>query len=147
MFWIDAFSLESITMSLKGISNSSAAQASGVDGSVGSVLQWISCIQEEWLIVFDNADDLRPETVANFIPPGNRGNILMTSRNQSMRTVIAFEEIFEITEMKESDAIDLLFRTSCLDRTEQHILGGLSSAFGVWSSSGRVWWEEIFVTV
>ena len=28
----------------------------GVDGSVVSVLQWISFLQEEWLIVFDNAD-------------------------------------------------------------------------------------------
>ena len=122
MFWIDASSLESITISLKGISSSSAAQASGVDGSVDSVLQWISCIQEQWLIVFDNADDLLPETVAKFIPPGNQGNILMTSRNQSMRTVTAFEKNIEITEMKESDAIDLLLKTSCLDWAEQHIL-------------------------
>ena len=108
-------------MSLKSISNSSAAQASSVDGSVDSVLQWISCLQEQWLIVFDNADDLLPETVANFIPPGNQGNILMTSRNQSMRTVIAFEKYIEITEMKESDAIDLLLKTSCVDQAEQHI--------------------------
>ena len=122
MFWIDASSLESITMSLKGISNLSAAQASRVDGSVDSVLEWISCIQEEWLMVFDNADDLRPETVAKFIPPGNRGNVLVTSRNQSMRTAIAFEKNIKITEMEESDAIDLLFKTSCLNRAEQHVL-------------------------
>ena len=68
-------------MSLKGISSIPAAQDSGVDGSVESVLQWISCIQEEWLIVFYNADDPPPEMVAKFIPPGSRGNILITSRN------------------------------------------------------------------
>ena len=66
-------------MSIKGISSIPAAQASGVDGLVGSVLQWISSIQEEWLIVFDNADNPAPEVVAQFIPPGNRGNILITS--------------------------------------------------------------------
>ena len=43
-------------MSLRGISSLPAAQHSGVDDSVGSVLQWISFLQEDWLIVFDNAD-------------------------------------------------------------------------------------------
>ena len=84
IFWVDASSQESITTSLKGLSNISTAQASGVDGSVESVLQWISCIAEEWLMVFDNADNPSPEVVAKFIPPGNRGNILITSQNRSM---------------------------------------------------------------
>ena len=44
VFWIDASSYESIAMSLKGISNIPAAQASGVDDSAESVLQWIACI-------------------------------------------------------------------------------------------------------
>ena len=79
MFWVDATSLESINMSLRGISSISVVQASCMDGSVESVLQWISCVQEEWLMVFDNADDLSPDAVAKFIPPGNRGNILITS--------------------------------------------------------------------
>ena len=70
--------------SLKGISSLPAAQHSGVDGSVESVLQWISFLQEKWLIVFDNADAPPPEVVEKFIPPGNRGNILITSRNKSM---------------------------------------------------------------
>ena len=79
IFWVDASSYESITMCLKGISSISAAQAFGVDGSAESVLQWISCIEEEWLIVFDNADNPSPDVIAKFIPPGNGGNILITS--------------------------------------------------------------------
>ena len=79
MFWIDASSLESINMSLKGIFSIPAAQAFCLDGSVESVLQWISGIQEEWLIVFDNADGLPPDVVAKYIPPSNRGNNLITS--------------------------------------------------------------------
>jgi len=115
VFWVDASSQESITMSFKGISSIPAAQASGVDGSVESVLQWISCIQEEWLIVFDNADDPPPEMVAKFFPPGNRGNILITSRNRSMGRIVSFENSIEINEMEESDAITLLLKSSCLD--------------------------------
>ena len=71
VFWVDASSKESITMSLRGISSIFAAQASCLDGSVESVLQWISGIQEEWLIVFDNADEPPVYVVERFIPPGN----------------------------------------------------------------------------
>ena len=97
-------------MSFKGISSMTAAQGLGMDGSVVSVLQWISHIQEEWLIVSDNADDPPPEVVAKFIPPGNRGNILITSRYSSMGRVIGFKNIIEIIEMEEEDAIALLLQ-------------------------------------
>jgi len=107
-------------MSLKGISNTSAAQDFGVDGSVGSVLQWIS-FQEEWLIVFDNADNPSPEVVAKFIPPGNRGNILITSRNRFMGRVVSFENGIEINEMEEPDATVLLLKASCLDPLPEHL--------------------------
>ena len=100
--------------SLKGISNLPAAQYSGVDGSVESVLQWISLFQEEWLIVFDNADAPPPEVVEKFIPPGNGGNILITSRNRSMGRIVSFENIIEIKEMEEADAIALLLKSSHL---------------------------------
>ena len=120
MFWVDASSLESIDTSLRGISSIPVAQASGLDGSAESALQWIS-IQKEWLMVFDNADDLPPDAVAKFIPPGNRGNILITSRNRSMGRLIAFENVIEINEMEEADAITLLLKASCLDASAEHL--------------------------
>ena len=107
--------------SLKGISSLPAAQHSGVDGSVESVLQWISFLQEEWLIVFDNADAPPPEVVEKFIPSGNRGNILITSRNKSMGKIVPFENRIEIEEMEEADAITLLLKASCLDPLPQHL--------------------------
>ena len=112
IFWVDASSEESITTSLKGLSNIFTTQASGVDGSVESILQWISCITEEWLIVFDNADNPSPEVVAKFIPSGNQGNILVTSRNRSMGRVVLSENIIKINEMEEPDAISLLLKAS-----------------------------------
>ena len=77
--------------SLRGLSSLPAAQRSSVDSSVESVLQWISFLQEEWLIVLDNADAPPPEVVEKFIPSGNRGNILITSRNRSMGRIVSFE--------------------------------------------------------
>ena len=121
VFWIDASSLKTAEISLKGVSSMPATQGFRVDDSVESVLQWISCIQEEWLIVFDNADEPPPEMVASLFPSGNRGNILITSRNQSMRRVISFENSIEIHEMKESDAITLLLKASCLDAVAGHV--------------------------
>ena len=108
-------------MSLKGICSIPAAQGSGVDGSVKSALQWISQIQGEWLIVFDNTDNPSPEAVAKFIPSGNRGNILITSRNNSMGRLIGFKNLIEIIEMEESDAITLLLRASNLCSSAEHM--------------------------
>ena len=121
VFWVDASSSESIEISLKGISSMSTAQDFGVDGSVQSVLQWISSIQEEWLIVFDNADDSSPEAVVNFFPPDNRGNILITSQNQSMeRIVTSLENSIEINQIEELDAVTLLLKASCLNLSDEH---------------------------
>jgi hypothetical protein len=73
-------------------------------------------------MVFDNADDLSPEAVANFFPPGNRGNILITSQNQSMgRIVTLLENSIEINEIEEPDAITLLLKASCLNPLDEHV--------------------------
>ena len=112
LFWVDASSEESMKTSLRSLSSLPAARNSGVDDSVDSVLQWISFLQEEWLIVFDNADVPPPEVVEKFIPPGYRGNILITSRNRSMGRIVSFENRIEIKEMEEEDAITLLLKAS-----------------------------------
>jgi hypothetical protein len=108
-------------MSLRGIPSLPSAQYSGVDDSVESVLQWISFLQEEWLIVFDNADAPPPEVVEKFIPPGDRGNILITSRNGSMGRIVSFENRIEIKELDEADAITLLLKASRLDPLPEHL--------------------------
>ena len=108
-------------MSFKAISSMTTTQGLGMDGSVVSVLQWIAHIQEEWLIVFDNADNPPPEVVAKFIPPGNRGNILITSTNISMGRIISFKNIIEILEMEEPDAIALLLKASHLAPLPEHL--------------------------
>ena len=62
--------------------------------------------------MFDNADNPSPDVVARFIPSGSRGNILITSRNPSMRRLVSSENIIEIKEMEEPDAISLLLKAS-----------------------------------
>jgi len=98
-------------LSLKGILNVSGTTNSGLNEFSQSALQWMASLQEEWILVFDNADSA-PEVVENFIPPGHRGNVLITSRNRSLGRLTQFENSLEIENMEKEDAISLLLKAS-----------------------------------
>ena len=66
-------------------------------------------------MVFDNADVISPSELEAYLPPGRGGNILITSRNPTMRSLTSPENSLEVTEMEENDAIKLLLKASCLD--------------------------------
>ena len=66
-------------------------------------------------MIFDNADVLSPAELETYLPPGRGGNILITSRNPTMRNLTSPENSLEVTEMEEDDAIGLLLKASCLD--------------------------------
>ena len=66
-------------------------------------------------MIFDNADVLSPASLEEYFPPGMRGNILITSRNSAMMTLTSPENSLEVTEMEETDAIELLLKASCLE--------------------------------
>ncbi|UZP40479.1 hypothetical protein NXS19_008295 [Fusarium pseudograminearum] len=54
--------------------------------AISTVLKtWLSESDAEWLLVFDNADDLN--VLKPFWPPGNRGAIIITSRNPAATRV------------------------------------------------------------
>ena len=115
MFWIDASSVGTITQGLKGICNLPAAESSGLDGSPESALHWIGLLRENYIMVFDNADVLSPAELEAYLPPGKEGNILITSRNSTMKNLTLPENSLEITEMNEDDAVELLLKAGCLD--------------------------------
>ena len=115
VFWIDASSIGTITQGLKGICNTPAAQSSRLDGSPESALHWIGFLKENYVLVFDNADVLSPAELEAYLPPGRGGNILITSRNSTMRSLASPENSLEIIEMEENDAIELLLKASFLD--------------------------------
>ena len=98
-------------LSLKGILNVPGTTNSGLNEFSQSALQWMASLQEEWILVFDNADSA-PEVVENFIPPGHRGNVLITSRNRSLGRLTQFENSLEIENMEKEDAISLLLKAS-----------------------------------
>ena len=66
-------------------------------------------------MVFDNADVLSPAELEAYLPSGRGGNILITSRNSTMRNLTSPENSLEVTKMEEIDAIELFLKASCLD--------------------------------
>jgi tetratricopeptide (TPR) repeat protein len=99
-----------------------AALSSGlVDGSVKSALQWIGSLQSEYLMVFDNADSLHSGELEHFFPPGNTGNILITSRNPDLRCLTLAENSLRVKELDEEDAITLLLKASCLGVFDENL--------------------------
>lgn len=87
--------------------------------SAESVVGWLSRIKHEWLLVFDGAD-YAPDVINKFIPPGDRGNILITSRNPDMRRN-APEASAVIDRMGEDDAIELLLKAAFLDGSSEEL--------------------------
>lgn len=104
-----------------------AALSSGfLDGSVKSALQWIGSLQSEYLMVFDNADSLRSGELEHFFPPGNTGNILITSRNPDLRCLTLAENSLIVQELDKKDAITLLLEASCLSVYDENLRGSAS---------------------
>ena len=100
--------METMELSLKSIAQDIEAKALGIESSASSVLRWLSREERDWLLIYDNADG-RPEDIEAYMPPGSRGNILLTSRNPNMRQFVSQQgAIVQVVDMAENDATSLL---------------------------------------
>lgn len=84
---------------------------------------WLSNIDEPWLLIINNADDLSLE-LSELFPEGERGHILVTTRNPSFR-IHATVGALEFAGLGKKDALLLLLRASDFPRpwdsgTEDH---------------------------
>ncbi|KAF8336169.1 hypothetical protein F5887DRAFT_1247388 [Amanita rubescens] len=114
LFWIDASSEATMTSAIRQIAKEHGLQASNnAKPSVVTVMKWISSLKNDWLMVFDNANH-DPDVVEKFIPPGNKGNILITSRNMSMGRVTSNKSM-EVEEMNKEEAVSLLLKAGNVD--------------------------------
>lgn len=69
----------------------------------------------EWLMIFDDCEisDRR----RGYLPGGDTGNVIYTSRSTTLRNELPPDCCFEITPFDEGDAIDLLLKASCCENT------------------------------
>ena len=65
-------------------------------------------------MIYDNADG-GYQVVEKFLPPGNGGNILITSRNYELCRIT--DDSMEVLEMEEEEALSLLFKSARLNYT------------------------------
>lgn len=110
VFWIDATNKATVRLSYQTIASSHNADLDGVGDSPDSVVQWLSNVPGEWLIILDNLDDdgfLEPD-----IPSGRRGNLLITTRNPNIAKRSGLGASGEVSEMSIDDAKALLRRIS-----------------------------------
>ena len=73
-------------------------------------MHWLTGLEYPWLLVIDNADDPSID-YSKFFPAGNRGNILVTTRNLDCR-IYATVGSYHFGDMGEEDAITLLLRAA-----------------------------------
>ncbi|PPR02114.1 hypothetical protein CVT26_008844 [Gymnopilus dilepis] len=118
IFWIDASSADTVAAGLKALTvNTSAVRSASSDDSLESLLKWLALLSQAWLLILDNAND----QVHKFIPSGTSGDILITSRDRSVRRHTTVD--IEIDKMSEEDAVSLLMRAShCNDPSSPKML-------------------------
>src|ERR1700733_215596 len=121
ILWIDATNDETINFSFQAIAGYPEASASGVK-DMKSVIHWLSEMDSNWLLIFDNADG-KPSMVSKYLPPGDRGNVLITSRNPEMKRNVSPRAWIKVEEMEEEDAISLLLKAAAFgDETSQELI-------------------------
>lgn len=88
---------------------------------VQEVLLWLQKSEEQWLLVFDNAP---PSSLAQYLPDGDHGNILYTSRQHNLQPRLRPDCVASIDTMDAPEGILLLLRSAqkATDVTENRAL-------------------------
>ena len=102
---MDASSVESLERGYLQIAN-----ICGLEAKVDVVRQRLSNVSEPWALILDNADDPRLD-LSPYFPVGNRGVILITSRNPEC-TVYCTVGSFELGAMNLDEAVTLMLKTA-----------------------------------
>jgi hypothetical protein len=117
IYYVDSSSEQTIENDLVTI-----AVAKKVGKTAKDSLLWLSNQRTNWLLVFNNADDIRLRLVQYF-PTGSHGNIIITSRNPELGQLA--EDECKVDRMDLDESIDLLLSLSRHDTedTEKRQIG------------------------
>ncbi|KAJ7862029.1 hypothetical protein B0H14DRAFT_517745 [Mycena olivaceomarginata] len=109
-FFIDASSLQTLITAFKNIAISLEIGTTFEEASL-----WLASQIEEWILLFDNADDPAID-LFHFFPKCTHGNIIITSRNPQLVTH-APRSHSKVGDMDETNAIDLLLLRAVQEKT------------------------------
>lgn len=119
IFWVDASSDYAVEESYRDIAELLKVSGCNLVRAVKHHLASPSNYSNysNYLMIFDNADDL--PALATYFPSGKHGNILVTSRDpKTMSLTEKNDQTFEVDQMSQTDACDLLRRASRLSPEE-----------------------------
>ncbi|KAJ7437338.1 P-loop containing nucleoside triphosphate hydrolase protein [Mycena latifolia] len=108
VYFVDGSSQQTIENDLVTL-----ALAKKVGKTFQDSLLWLSNQHMEWLIVFNNADDIN---LVQYFPSGSHGNILVTSRNPDLGQLA--QATHKVEQMALEEATDLLLSAACYDIME-----------------------------
>ncbi|KAJ7654230.1 P-loop containing nucleoside triphosphate hydrolase protein [Mycena rosella] len=112
VFLIDASTPDTIDIGLMNIAISKNSGSNAQDA-----LRWLGRTSEEWLLIFDNADDPKIN-LHNYFPLCKHGNIVITSRNPGLAVHAGAHTA--VSDMEEVDSVELLLKSASQDSTPQN---------------------------
>lgn len=113
VFWVDAMTESSLKGSFQSISEcirTTKDHLLDVNARIAFVLRRISSWSSKWLMVFDNYDNPDAFPIQDFIPQGDAGAILVTSRH-AVTSALVLEHsssFIELPGLEENHALELL---------------------------------------
>ncbi|KAI9723233.1 MAG: hypothetical protein M1812_001115 [Candelaria pacifica] len=124
IFWVTAWNERSLRLQYADIARQidlpeklgrSVIGSSDLDAqemAIEAVKEWFSKHETgNWLLIIDNADDLKELKLQKFLPPTMNGNVIITSRNKHAEE---FGYTLELKGMSADDAQSLLLRRSAI---------------------------------
>lgn len=107
IFYVDASTEETAKASFVKI-----AEIAGRRGDIVSAKDWLSGLNRPWLLVVDNADDTELD-IDRYIPSGQRGFILVTTRNPALQNIGTIGcKSYHFETLEANEASELVLRES-----------------------------------
>ncbi|KAF1944968.1 tetratricopeptide repeat domain-containing protein [Clathrospora elynae] len=108
VFWVDGSSHSRLKQTL----SLNVSTVGGVEPNEKAALHWLSNLNHPWLLIIDNADD--PDLrLDEYFPRGNRGHVLVTTRNPTNKSYgTVGDNFFEFHGLNNDDASCLLLKAS-----------------------------------
>ena len=79
---------------------------------VKAMISWFAAEDNQWLLIFDNYDDLKNVNIYDFLHPSSLGSILITSRSRDARRI---GKELEVQEIIAGEALEILRKSAHMD--------------------------------
>jgi tetratricopeptide (TPR) repeat protein len=88
------------------------AKLGGGEGTMDAAMHWLANLDQPWLLIIDNADDVQIK-LEEYFPKGSRGHVLVTTRNRDIRRHGNIgAKFFEFKGLNADDANSLLLKAA-----------------------------------